>query len=210
MTIPDNRLRFPTTKIDFASDVGLASQDHDNYPPAGGQARFDHLRMVIIALLSNQSSYDEPTQYRDGTLWYDLNTNQLKIRKNASWVSISEAIAVEDEDGITTLADWYNAVSASLGNLAPEISFSGVSTADDITTIGIPISLRSYLYSDSRPFVYKNGLLLDPRNARLEPGAVPTAVSLTGGDQLDSGDEFTIVIRRIPSETWYVPNVSVP
>ena len=50
MSIPDNRLRFSSTKIDFANDVGIASQDHDNYPPPQGQARFDHMRMVVIAL----------------------------------------------------------------------------------------------------------------------------------------------------------------
>jgi len=207
----DNRVRFPATRIDFINDVGIASQDHDDYPPPGGQARYDHMRMFLIGLLSHQSSTDEPTQYREGTPWFDLNTNQLKIRSGGTWKSYSEVIAVEDAEGdITTLSDWFNSVSASLSSLAPEISFSGSSIANNITFITIPTSLRSYLYPDSRPYVYKNGLLLDPRNAQLDSTVNPTSVVLAGGDELDNGDDFTIVMRRVPAETWYVPNVLVP
>jgi len=211
-TTPDNRVRLPAAKIDFSTDVGLASQDHDSYPPPQGQARFDHMRMFLIGLLAQQSSYQEPTQYRDGTPWFDLNTLQIKIRKGSEWVPYADAIALEeDEDGnITTLADWFAAVSSSLGSLAPEIVFSGTVSADDQTSITIPTSLRTFLYSDSRPFVYKNGLLIDPRNTRLDPGSNPTAVDFTGGEQLDTDDTFTVMIRRIPSETWYTPNVPAP
>lgn len=211
-TTPDNRVRLPSAKIDFATDVGVASQDHDNYPPPQGQARFDHMRMFLIGLLAQQSSYQEPTEYRDGTPWFDLNTLQLKIRRNAEWQSVAEAIVLEEDiDGNTTsLADWFAAVSASLGSLSPEIVFSGVAGADNQISITIPESLRVYLFTDSRPFVYKNGLLLDPRNSRLDPGSNPTAVDLTGGDELDVGDTFTVMIRRVPNETWYTPNVPVP
>ena len=65
--------------IDFVADVGIASQDHDNYPPPQGQARFDHMRMAIIALLSQQASFSEPTQYRDGTPWFDLTDQTWNI-----------------------------------------------------------------------------------------------------------------------------------
>lgn len=212
MPTPDNRIRLPSAKIDFATDVGLASQDHDNYPPPQGQARFDHMRMFLSGLLAQQSSFSEPTQYRDGTPWFDLNTLQLKIRTGGAWVPYANTIALEeDEDGnITSLADWFNSVSTSLGNLAPEITFSGVCTADNQTTINIPESLRTYLFTDSRTFVYQNGLLLDPRNSRLNPGGSPTSVQLLAGDELNNGDSFIIMIRRIPAETYYTPTVSVP
>jgi hypothetical protein len=199
------------TKIDFATDVGVAGQDHDEYPPPQGQARFDHMRMFLIGLLSQQSSYLEPTQYRDGTPWFDLNTLQLKIRISGAWVPFADAVVLEEDDTTTlTLSDWFNSVSSSLGNLAPEIVFSGTVTADDQTSVTIPTSLRNSLYSDSRPFVYKNGLLLDPRNSRLAPGGSPTVIDLTGGDELNADDKFTIIIRRIPNDTWYTPNAPVP
>jgi|2_EtaG_2_1085320.scaffolds.fasta_scaffold03911_6 hypothetical protein len=210
-TTPDNRVRLPAAKIDFATDVGVASQDHDDYPPPQGQARFDHMRMFLIGLLSQQSSFLEPTEFRDGTPWFDLNTLQLKIRLSGAWVSYAEAIVLEeDDDGTTTLADWFNAVSSSLGTLAPEVIFNGTATADSQISITIPESLRIYLFADSRPIVYKNGLLLDPRNSNLDSGSNPTSVGLTGGDELDTGDTFTVMIRRVPNETWYIPNVSVP
>jgi hypothetical protein len=208
---PDNRVRLPASKIDFTNDVGVAGQDHDTYPPPQGQARFDHMRMFLIGLLAQQSSYQEPTQYRDGTPWFDLNTMQLKVRMNNDWRSYAEIIVLEeDAEGTTTLADWFDSVALSLGGLAPEIVFNGSAAADDQDNIGIPESLRVHLYSDSRPFVYKNGQLLDPRNSRLNPGSNPTFVELTGGEKLDAGDTYTVMIRRIPTETWYTASVSVP
>lgn len=210
-TLPDNRVRLPAGKIDFDADVGVASQDHDDYPPPQGQARFDHMRMFLIGMLAQQSSYLEPTQYRDGTPWFDLNTLQLKIRISGAWVSYADSIVLEEDGSSTlTLSEWFDSVSSSLGNLAPEIVFNGVSAADNQSSIIIPTSLRSFLFSDSRPIVYKNGLLLDPRNSRLAPGGNPTSVDLTGGDELNTDDKFTVMIRRIPNETWYTPNAPVP
>lgn len=209
MALPDNRVRFPAAKIDFASDVGVASQDHDDQP-SPGPARYDWMRMYLIGLLSQQSSFDEPTQYRDGTPWFDLNTFTLKIRSNGAWVPLSDAIAVaEDDEGVTTLTEWFSSVSDTLASSAPEVVFNGSSSADGITTITIPESLRAYLYSDSRPFVYINGILTDPRNSRLDPSANPTSVKLSNVS-LSENDTFTIVIHRIPSATFYSSSVSVP
>jgi hypothetical protein len=200
--VPDNRIRFPAPEIDFESDVGVTSQDHDTYPSAGQQARFDHMRIAIIGLLSQQSSYDEPSQYRDGTPWFDLNTMQLKIRMNNSWVSYAEAIVLSDG---TTLDAWYESVAAGLASLAPEIVFNGSCSVNSTTNIAIPISLRDYLYSDSRAFVYKNGLLLDPRYTQIIGGIV-----ILNGEPLDSGDFFTVIIRRVESITWYGSDVVIP
>ena len=115
MALPDNRIRLPAVKIDFANDVGLASQDHDTYPPAGGQARFDHMRMYLIGLLSQQSSYDEPTQKRDGTPWFDYNTLSLKIWLDGSWRPYSDTIQLTDELNLT---QWYSQVSLALSTLS--------------------------------------------------------------------------------------------
>lgn len=203
----DNRIRLPSAKIDF-TDVGLSGQDHDNYPPPQGQARFDHMRMVIIGLLSQQSSLTEPSQYRDGTPWFDLNTFTLKIRVGDSWVSYADCVSVaEDATGeVTTLTEWYNSVSTALSSLTSEVIFSGTCNANSIALIDVPLSLQEYVLDDSRPIVYINGLLIDPRNTTFSSAAT---IRLTN-TVLDSGDTFTVFIRRVPTTTFYAPTVSVP
>lgn len=210
MALPDNRIRFPSTKIDLSADVGVTGQDHDTYPAAGSQARADWMGLYLIGLLSSQSSFSEPTEKRDGTVWFDLNTLSMKIWRNSEWQQYAEAIDLEDSDGnIISLSDWYEDAAELLKGLSPEIVFSGSSTADAQSLITIPESLRDELTSDSRPLVYKNGSLIDPRNTRLEPSAIPTAVKLTD-ETIDNGDTFTVFIRRIPSSTFYTPNVTIP
>lgn len=210
--LPDNRIRYPSTKIDFDADVGVTGQDHDEYPAPGTQSRFDYMRMALIGLLAQQSSFSEPSQYRDGTPWFDLNTFTLKIYRDGAWRPYSSAIPLteEDESGdVVTLAEWYTATTTALDSIAPEIVFSGTCTDDDITAINIPTSLRSGLFTDSRTFVYKNGGLLDPRTTRLDPGSNPTSVKLLV-DTLDDADTFVVVIKRIPSTTFYSSSVSIP
>jgi hypothetical protein len=208
MAAPDNRLRFSSTKIDFVTDVGLSGQDHDNYPPPQGQARFDHMRMLMIAVLSQQSSFDEPTEYRQGTPWFDLNSQTLKIRKGSEWVKFSETIPVGVPDGsglYTTLEEWYDAVNAALTGVAQEVVFSGSSTADGIQSIEIPLSLRPFIYDDTRCFIHKNGLMQDPRNHTILGG---TTIKMSNY-QLDIGDVFTVVLKRVPSNSFYTPSVNV-
>jgi hypothetical protein len=115
--LPDNRMRFPAPPIDFEDDVGDTGQDHDSFPEPG-QARYDWMRMAVIALLSNQSSFNEPVNYRVGTPWLDLNTWTLKIRtgdgvKGTEWSDFSEVIQVTD--GVT-LKSWFEAISSDLAD----------------------------------------------------------------------------------------------
>lgn len=208
MPLPDNRLRFSPTKIDFANEVGVTSQDHDNYPPPQGQARFDHMRMVVIALLSQQSSYEAPTEFRDGTPWFDLNTNTLKIRVNTEWVPYSDAIGLGALTGTgtyKTLTEWYEQVENALSIVSQEITYSGLCTEDSITTIGIPEALLQYLYSDTRAYVYVNGLLLDPRACTI----VSSYITLSG-ILLDRNDEYTVILRRVPNASFYTESVNIP
>lgn len=210
--MPDQRIRFPSTRINFSADVGETGQDHDNYPAAGGQARYDWMRMFLIGLLSCQSSTDEPTQYREGTPWFDLNTNTLKIRSGGEWVAAAEVIALTEPDtegAVVTLGDWYRAVQDLLAGAAPEVVFSGQCNANDITTVEVPVSLQSALFSDSRVFLYINGLLVRPTNCTLIGSPTPTTIKLSGV-ALSNGDDFTAVIRRVPSSTFHSTIVSVP
>jgi hypothetical protein len=102
MSLPDNRIRFPSALIDFTTDVGVTGQEHDNYP-APGQARYDWLRMYLLGLLSCQSSHTEPTQFREGTWWFDLNGPEMKVRVGGNWRPASEVIMA----GSLTLAEFY-------------------------------------------------------------------------------------------------------
>ncbi len=105
--LPDNRMRFPAPEINFVDDVGTTGQDHDNFP-APGQARYDWMRLAIISLLSQQSSYREPTQKRIGTPWFDLNTEKLKMWNGISWANIADFIEV---NGDMSLTEWITSIN---------------------------------------------------------------------------------------------------
>ncbi len=211
MPTTDNRIRFPATRIDFENDVGLTGQDHDDYPAAGGQARYDWMRMFLVGLLSCQSSEVEPTQCRAGTLWFDLTSNVLKVYVNSTWVSLADAIGLTepDSDGnVVTLSSWYAEAQDLLAGLAAEVVFSGTCTADGITTVEIPSGLRAGLETDSRVFLYVNGALITPTNCTIIGN--PLSTIRLSGVSLSNGDSFTAVIRRVPAGTFYSSNVVVP
>ena len=208
MSLPDNRLRFPAPRIDFPTEVGTGAGDHINYPSPGGQARYDHMRMVVIALLSQQSSSEPPTEYREGTPWFDLTEATLKIRYNDAWVPYSEVISVEqnkDGQNTKTLAEFYAEVSETLVSLSPEIVFNGIVNNSSVGSITIPVSLRGNLHIDSRAFVYVNGLLKDTASTQLnQPNPISIILS---GFTLNNGDIFTVIIKRIPDSTYYTEQV---
>ncbi len=211
MAMPDNRLRFPSTRIDFEMDVGVAGQDHDSFP-APGQARYDHMRLFLIALLAQQASFDEPSQYRDGTPWFDLNTFTLKIRSGSEWVSYADTIALTepDDDGqVVTLANWYASVKDALVGISPEVVFSGSCTVDGVNVIPIPDSVQSALNSESRVFCYIGGALVNPHNCSLVGSPTPTTIRLSN-IVLNDGDTFTVVIRRISATTYLETSVVIP
>lgn len=206
--IPDNRIRFPAGRLDFDTEVGITGQDHDDYPAPGQQPRFDWLRLYLIALLSQQSSYQEPTQYRDGTTWFDLNSNIVKIRRNDAWVSLAEAIKLDvDVDGEpVTLQQLYTTIKTLMG-YKPTASFSGHSTQDGIASIPIPDSLRSAAGAGSRPFVWINGDLVDPRRSDYVGGTAPISIRLTGGTVIDTDDTFIVLMVAVDSEFFSADEV---
>ncbi len=201
----DNRIRFSSALIDFANDVGTTGQEHDNYPAPNSQARYDHIRMFLIGLLANQSSETEPTQYRDGTLWFDLNDNILKINVNGSWIDLSNTLDL----GGKTLQQWYDEINLTISSFTPEIVFNVNITANGVTQIDIPASLLDKVENDSRCYIYRNGLLLDPRNTVILGSPPPPRISILN-TTLVSGDKLTIVIKRIPADYFYTPTVNIP
>ena len=115
MTLPDYRIRFPAPLIDFAADVGLTGQAHDGYPAPGTQARYDHLRLYLIGLLTHQASFQSPLEYSEGTIWFDLNENALKTYFNNEWQDIANTIILTSEGQSITLADWYQFLVVHFG-----------------------------------------------------------------------------------------------
>lgn len=189
MPLPDNRYRLPAPRIDFAAEVGLTGQDHDNWPSAQGQARYDWFRMAFIALLANQSSYDAPTQYREGTFWYDLNLGVIKVYREGRWADLSEAIQVSPVYSLSTLVQTLESI---IPTISPNISWSGICNAATAANIPIPASVQGSLAaSRSRAMVYLNGSLLDPRTCTI----VGTSSVKLSGTQLVAGDRFTVVIQ---------------
>lgn len=125
--LPDNRIRLTPPAIDFTNEVGETGKAHDTFPDAG-QARYDHLRSYLMGLLSNQGSFTSPTEFRIGSLWFDLNTGTFKFRNNegaiidhagTSWDSIAKGIGLDTN---LTLDDWYTQVKEIISDTPSETS----------------------------------------------------------------------------------------
>lgn len=195
MAIPDFRIRFPSSKINFVEDVFAGSpdgQDVNDFPAPGEQARYDWMRMVVIGLLANQSSYEEPINYKIGTLWMDLNDNFYKYFNGESFASASDAIAIGD----MSLTDWSEVVNETVGKVTEAASFSGTSNSNGVTEINVPENaLAAAEYENNHPIMYKNDLLVDPRQTSFNPER--TKVLLLDGLELRRNDTFTILIQRM-------------
>jgi hypothetical protein len=202
MTIPetDNRIQLPPTLIDFEDEVGVTGQDHDDFPDAGQQPRYDWMRLFLIGLLSHQSSEDKPTQFRTGTTHYDRARSAYEYYNGTTWRDIANAIILEeDSDDALTLAEWFTIATEQLSSIRPKIVWSGNVSANDITLIPIPNSAKDEiegLCDDLHPVVYQNGLQIDPRNTRFATSC-PSSVELLNGEELNDGDRYTVVVEKI-------------
>ena len=210
MTLPDYRIKFPAPLIDFSADVGLTGQAHDEYPAPGTQARYDHLRLYLIGLLTNQASYLLPLEYSEGTIWFDLNTTALKTYFNNQWQQIANAIVLTSEGETTTLADWYtNQATIILKSLAPEVVFGGRSTISGIFRIPIPSNMYPYIFIDSRIFMTVNSTHnLDPREVAIVTVGSQKFIDISP-NELDANDLFYVSIRRIPNATFSTENIII-
>lgn len=200
MSIQDYRIRFDAPRIDFDSNVGNMGQDVDNYPAPNSQARFDHFRMVILGLLSNQASANEPSQYREGSLWYDLKDETLKIRKGEEWASITESIKLDNSgtnSDPNTLAKWFESTRDVIESIKNEMFYNGVIRSQGVNSIPIPNQLRSQINTSSRPFVYIDGLLLSPISTTINSYNNPTSINILS-QNLEVNSRFTVLIKNIP------------
>ena len=201
--IQDNRIRFTSSLIDFINDVGTTGQNHDNYPSPGQQARFDHLRMFLIGLLSSQSSENEPNEYREGTWWFDLTNNTIKIRSNNNWVQASKVIqlGLDINDQPITLQDWYDAIAINIQSVQSDIFFYTKIVSNNLTLLPIPSLLQSKVIPGSKAFVHINGVLVNPIITELEPSNNPTAIRIPS---VSNGDTVVAVIKYFPANKFLI------
>ena len=233
--LPNNTLRFQAPLIDFATEVGLSGQDHEKFPAPDAQPRWDWLLIWFISLLANQSSYEEPTQYRDGTIWFDLNTLVLKIWRSSlenisgSWLSVATSIELESIASTpVTLSAWYTSTNSKLSGAAPVTTFGGYVTSISATEIPVPVTLQGEIdLVKTRPFVYVTSTrrvlapgtdttatslditstqLIDPRSCEYYTA---TTIKLLNGVTLVAGDRFTVVIQNILPANFSIPDVVI-
>ena len=198
MTIPDYRIRFPSNKINFDEDVYGGSPDGQdvNDFPESGQARYDWMRMAIIGLLANQSSIEEPLNYKIGTLWYNLNDEFLKYFDGEDWAEVASAIRIGD----MSLKDWSELAEETIGKVTEAASFSGTAEANHVVEIDVPsTALASAAYPNNHPVMYKNSLLIDPRltSFNIDRSKILLLDNEVGSVELDKNDTYVILIQRL-------------
>lgn len=195
---PDYRIRFPSSLIDFNSEVYGGSsdgQDINNFPEPG-QARYDWMRMVIIGLLANQSSVEEPINYKIGSLWMNLNDKFFKYFDGTTFADLAKAIKIDN----TTLDDWSKIIDNSIGKVTEEATFSGVIDKTNITEISIPTSaLIVASYHNNHPVLYLNGLMIDPRltTFNIDRNKILLLNNEFGKIEVRKNDKYTVVIQRL-------------
>lgn len=208
--MPDNRLRLPPTKISFGNNISddapTVNQDHDDFPEPG-QARYDHMRMYLIALLAHQSSEfsDMPSEGRTGSIWFpsdlgfffytDDNANTWKTIADAVGLTIDESDPTDGEH--LSLSEWFAEAQPKLEGLRPKMTWSGHAANSGLVSIPVPESLQDILTpikDDVRPLVYINGALVDPRNCNFSGCA--DVVELSGNVELSKNDDFTVIVEK--------------
>jgi len=73
-------------------------------------------------------------------------------------------------------------------------AFSGV-VYDSSNVINIPESLQPISEAPNRPYLFKNGGIVDPALARFSAHC-PVAIELSGNAILAPNDQFTVFIRQ--------------
>lgn len=187
----DNRLQFPeSAEIDFVNDVGLTGQDHDNYAEPGTLPRYDWMRMILLGILASQSSRDEPTQYRPGTLHYDLNTFFYKCMKENNFEDIAKCMEIMGE----SLYEWSQETEEKRRRFQLTGTFSGIAH-DQSNVINIPNNLQEISQTPNKPYLFKNGRIINPALTQFNSGC-PVAIELSGSAVLASDDKFTVFIKQ--------------
>lgn len=186
--VVNNQIRFPVNEIDFRNDVGITDQSHDLYPDDGQFTRYDWMRIIILGLLSNQSGFNQPINFRPGSLWYDMY--EFMSHNGNDFESIINHVKVGDN----SLSHFANLTNNAMNINKPSVIFSGLANIDT-NLIRIPPKIHHIISDGVHPFLYKNGKLIDPNLTSFV--YIPVSVKCTGDAVLSENDKFTVIIKGI-------------
>jgi hypothetical protein len=102
---------------------------------------------------------------------------------------IANQIEVENED----LQSWADSINFKIDVITNTAVFSGI-CYDNSDIIPIPFEAQEISVPPNKPFLYKNGKLIDPSLVSFV-GPCPTTIQLTGDAILNNNDNFIIFIR---------------
>lgn len=208
----DNRIRLDQTPVDFDAS-GSTGELHDEYPKPDTQSRYDFMRSFLIGLLANQASLEEdqsgtdgetggePFEKRTGTMWFNKTAMLMKIFNGEAFDTIAKYLGVEvTEDEVTQVVSIQNiidSIMATLEYVGPRVVWSGFFTTDEINRIPIPEDYQGYAaFTDMRPFVYIEGLLLDPRTTVIRPSN-PAYIDIGGSFEAVPQQTYTVILERV-------------
>lgn len=154
--LPDDRINLQPPLIDFDTTVGTTGQAHDEFPKPG-QARYDWMRSYLIGLLSNQSAFCEPIEFRLGTLWFDLNVSSFKYRAGTTQPIIttegenfiSLAHGIELETGLS-LQQWFEQIQAIINPPDPNVAATFSKLTNATTTEAVSAGSFVYVSGDRK------------------------------------------------------------
>lgn len=194
----DNRIRLDETPVNF-SRTTQTGQLHDSFPLPRTQARYDQIRSYLIGLLANQSSEEPPFETRTGALWFNTKINALMINVDDNWVNLDQVVMVNDgtdEDTVITLSDFATEVRASLQYVAPRIVYGGFFTRG-VNNIPIPEKYQGFAnMQNMQPFLYVDGLLIDPRLTQIQPGS-PAYIKMADSVDVRRDQKYTVIIEHV-------------
>lgn len=186
----NNKIIFPESEIDFLNDVGNTGQDHDDYAEPGTHPRYDWMRMIVLGLLSYQASDQEPNEHRPGTIWFDLEHMQYKCQLGGIFTDIANAIEILSSN----LDNWSKDVDEKRNRFQPTSCFSGIARIET-NVISIPQEIQHTAIAPNRPFLFKNGRLINPDLVQFNTGC-PVAIELSKDAILSPNQHFTIFIKQ--------------
>jgi len=197
----DNRIRLDQTPVDF-SVTDVVDQLHSSYPAPNTQARYDLMRSYLIGLLSHQSSPSdfEPLEKRIGTTWFNKTIQMLllfdgdKFDSIAKFLSVSVSGSEGTDDSVASLQSVLDNINSSMAYVGPKIVWSGVFNTDEVDSIPVPSEFKDYS-KGLTPFVYLQGLLIDPRKTIIKEDT-PQQINLIGVDAKPR-QTYTVVLEKV-------------
>lgn len=196
----DNRIQLtPPVEVDF--DVsGQTGQAHDSYPAPKTQARYDLMRSYLIGLLSNQScdeTQGQPNEMRTGTLWYQKAAQLLTIFNGTEFENLANHIAVKIADSdIRNLQTLLQSLVSSMQYVAPRVVWGGIIGYGTSRIFPIPEQFLGYAsIAKMVPYIYINGVLIDPRNVTIELSS-PAQILVNDTILIKPGQNYFIVLQH--------------